>query len=245
LIRAVDELSQLVERLGGAHFEDREILIEARRHQYSALEDDDPRRSTIPDQIFADVTAAQSALTGESHRRNWALLEFYKAEAALHNAERRDETGKRVYANDAGERRALLNSAREAFALALPYLSCTDSIIARECKEGLAGALSGLAECTSEVLLAASYLREARALGQEVVDSARLNTPDEEYAGALENLAETVRILGQKFPEQSRDASLEERRLLEISLQVYEGLEDSENADRVRVLLETIARSLA
>lgn len=236
LDRAIDELSTLLKDSGGTNIDDVVMLIEARREQYDLTEAKSSERGTILERIAAHAATAQSGLDSNTDRKNWALMEFYRAETFQLEAERRDEAGEPIHPVGSEKRISLLNDARHAHASALPNLSFTDPVKARECKEGLAGALSGLAESESN-LDAASHLREARALFQEVVDSARLNTPDEEYAGALENLATAVRSLSAVDPEEIHNAELEEVRLLGIALQVYEEIEDNGSAVRVRTRL--------
>jgi hypothetical protein len=237
LFRAIEELLHITKVPGGQTFNDSRMLIEALREQHKVLEFSGSDPTSIPAQIAEQAVAAQSKLDQLSEGRNWALMQFYRAEAAQLEAEMRDQNGEIVHPVKSTARLELLRKAKEAYELALSPLSSTDPVKASECKEGLAGALSGLAECEGKTARSASYLREARTLFQEVVDSARMNTPDKECAGALENLATAVRSLGELFPEESHNATIEEMRLLESALQIYDEIEEHESAERVRARL--------
>ena len=68
---------------------------------------------------------------------------------------------------------------------------------------------------------------------QEVVDSARVNTPGREYAGALENLATNLQMMAEHFKEERELARQEERKLLETAMAVYRDLEDDDGAARI------------
>ena len=135
-----------------------------------------------------------------------------------------------------GERglQKLLNVARQAYSEALPYLARTGTERARECKEGLAGALSLIAELETDNAKALSHLREARTLFQEVVDVARRNTPGAEYAGALANLASVIEVTAKRFPEEAHNARGEERRLLQTARAIYLQLDDPDNAESMQ-----------
>ena len=91
-------------------------------------------------------------------------MNFYAGEAVQAQAEqarRGDEGGATATRN---ERKKRLELARQFYIAALPGLSSKDAIKARECKEGLAGALIAMAEYEGEGATAAARLREAQTL---------------------------------------------------------------------------------
>jgi hypothetical protein len=116
-------------------------------------------------------------------------------------------------------------------------LSATDAIKARECKEGLAGALIGMSEYEGDGATAASHLREAQTLFREVVEFTRLNFPGEEYAGALENLADAMRSMRVKFPDEAHGSREEEIEILGLALRAYESIGSTDGAARMSRLL--------
>jgi hypothetical protein len=225
-----------------ARMSDAEFLIEAQRDLYETLPRDHPDLPRIAQAIADGAQAAQAK--AELHSRAWAVMEFYRAEAGQLVVEqlRRPAPGteppkKRDRARER-ELQTRLGLARQAYSEALPYLVRTDTERARECKEGLAGALSLIAELETNKGKALSYLREARTLFQEVVDVARRNTPGAEYAGALANLAGVVEVTAKRFPEEAHNARGEERRLLQTARAIYLELDDPENAERMQRRLD-------
>lgn len=219
-----------------ARLADIEILIEARRDLYEALPDGDPERQQIAQAIADSAQAGQDK--AEAHSRTWAVMEFYRGEAGQLVVEQMRRPGSVALKPRRRDITRRLQTARRAYAEALPYLARTDMERARECKEGLAGALSLLAELERDNTKALSYLREARTLFQEVVDVARRNTPGREYAGALANLAGVVEVTASRFPEEAHNARNEERRLLLTARAIYLELDDSENAERMQRRLD-------
>jgi hypothetical protein len=240
LQRAIEELSELLDRTDEDIIRDSQVLIEALREWRRFLRANEDDFSAIPGHISKVATAAQAKVDLASDRRGWAIMEFYRAEAAQLEAEKRDLDDNLIHAADSSERRRLLEEACGRYKVALPCLSSADPTKAIECKEGLAGALSALTEGDDPD--AASHLREARTLFQEVVDSQRLNTPDA-CAGALENLATAFRTMGHRFPEEIHNSVLEQERLLKEALQIYDEAYDSEGAERVRDSLGAMRQS--
>jgi hypothetical protein len=219
-----------------ARLTDTEFLIEARRDLYEALPDGDAERPRIAQAIADSAQAGQDK--ARPHSREWAVMEFYRGEAGQLVVEQMRRPGPGAPKPRRRDLKDRLKKARRAYAEALPFLARTDTERARECKEGLAGALSLLAELEKENGAALSYLREARTLFQEVVDVARRNTPGAEYAGALANLAGVVEVTASRFPEEAHNARSEERRLLINARAIYLELDDPENAELMQRRLD-------
>ena len=232
LDRAIDEFIELGKITPTGAAEDAKLLIEALRNRIEGLADPDRSASLV--QMKEHATVAQGALDRGTNLFDWSLMEFFKAEADQLRAED-------LYRDDDPEAKERTKSVRmpmhqeamEAYRRALPELTRKDPVRARECKEGLAGALSGLAECEGRTSVSDARVREARTLFQEVVDSARVNTPGREYAGALENLATNLQMMAEHFKEERELARQEERKLLETAMAVYRDLEDDDGAARI------------
>jgi hypothetical protein len=237
---AISELELLVD-IGTQAVTDTEFLIEARRDLYESLTEEDPQRTEIAEAILKSASAAQSeaGVTGRSR----SLMEFYKAEASQLLAEQLKRGTSGTASNRKARRRKLLRASRMSYADALPGLSLRDAERARECKEGWAGALSGQAELEVRRTIALSHLREAKALFEEVVDSALRNTPGAVSAGALENLAGVVEDTAKRYPEEAENARNEERTLLRSALAIYVEVDDSDGARRVQERLDLLPRA--
>ena len=230
---AIEEFELLIRSDGTCLVADTELLIEARRDQYEQLPEDGPERRKVAQGIADNAERAQKAVVAGS--RDWSLMEFYRAEASQLKSEqlKRDQNAK-----DEGivkERAELLSSARGSYEQALPTLTSTDAVRARECKEGLAGALTGLAELRPQG--AKANLRQAKALFQEVVEFARRNTPGREYAGALENLAGVVETTVAKHPEEATTARNEVKKLLLEAERVYAQIDNADGVKRMQAKL--------
>lgn len=234
LDRAIDEFLELDRVTPTRAVEDAKLLIEALRSRIEGLADQDPGRGASLVQMKEHAIATQGALDRGTNPFDWSLMEFFKAEADQLRAED-------LYRDDDPEAKERTKSVRmpmhqeamEAYRTALPELTRKDPVKARECKEGLAGALSGLAECEGRTPISDARVREARTFFQEVVDSARVNTPGREYAGALENLATNLQMMAEHFKEERELARQEERKLLETAMAVYRDLEDDDGAARI------------
>ena len=132
------------------------------------------------------------------------------------------------------ERGNLLNDARNSYELALPVLTTRDAVRARECKEGLAGALTGLAELGPNAGGAKANLRQAKALFQEVVEFATRNTPGRECAGALENLAGVIETTMARHPEDANTARNEIVAHLRRAETIYAEIDDEDGIRRMQ-----------
>lgn len=224
---------------------DTEQLIEARRDLYEVLADDrdgilDEAKATQRRDLLAAITrdATMAQDMTEHMRREWAVMEFYKAEASQLRAEQSNHPRDEGAQVDAAKRAKDLDAARLSYETALPILSDIDVERARECKEGLAGALSNLAEIhfekNTELALARSYLRQAKALFLEVINYSRRNTPGRELAGALENMADVVETSANRQPEEAHTLRNEAVQLLRDAHRLYTELADVENANRMQ-----------
>ncbi len=235
----VDEFKELIDRTGPSRPGDVITYIEALREQAERLEEDDPAVTALFAGVESLAETVQASLDRVQNPREWSLMSFYGAEAVQAQAEqaRRNAEGTE-YPDAEKARKARLEIARQHYAKALPGLSKTDATKARECKEGLAGALIGLSEYEKGGAGAASHLREAQTLFREVVESARINTPEEEYAGALANLADAIRAIRVKFHDEAHGSRAEEERFIRLALGVYESIGSSDSASRMRDLLE-------
>jgi len=235
---AVTEFKSLIDRTGSSRVPDIITYIEAQRERSEKLAEDEGSLTATFAEIEELADNAQGAVSPVESLREWSLMGFYAAEAVQAQA----EAAKRDAQEEAGssskkERKARLEDARQRYARALPGLSKTDAIKARECKEGLAGALIGLSEYERGGGGAASHLREAQTLFREVVESARINTPGERYAGALENLADAIRSARVKFNDEAHGSRAEEKLLIRMALEIYEESGDEHSAGRMRGLL--------
>lgn len=227
---AIEEFEILVSSTKPKRILDTEFLIEARRNLYEMLPNDSPERQTVAQSIATSAKSAQPRKPSKS--RDWALMEFYKAEASQLQAEQLKHVEGADKPDVIKRRVAALNVARKSYEDALPILTSQDADRARECKEGLAGALTGLAELRPRS--AKANLRQAKALFQEVVEFARRNTPGREYAGALENLAGVIETTAAKHPEDARTARNEAKVLLEEAELVYDEIDDLVGVDRMK-----------
>lgn len=247
LNKAIDELKTLIERSKTPRIPDTITYIEALREQSESSKTDeaDATSASIAALIEETASNAQATLQKGEHLKEWSLMEFYiaesiqaQAEQARREAEREKGTTPSDQAKErSDERKKRLSKARQAYVAALPGLSAKDAIKARECKEGLAGALIGMSEYEGEGSTAASHLREAQTLFREVVEFTRMNTPGEEYAGALENLADAMRSMRSKFPDEAHGSREEEVEVLRAALGVYEGIGSTDGAARMSRLL--------
>lgn len=216
---------------------DTEALIEARRDLYEVLaEDKDDERRKLAAAISEKAEAAQ--LHTQATSREWAVMEFYKAESSQLRAEHLKSLPRDGGPQDTQPRKDALREARLSFEAALPILSSTDMERARECKEGLAGALSNLAELLLEDDSASadarSYLRQSKALFQEVIDFSRRNTPGRELAGAYENLAALVETTAKHQPGEVHGLQDEAFRLLQEAHDIYASISDTGSATRMQ-----------
>jgi hypothetical protein len=237
---SVLELERLFEMTDGSHPEDVQLLIEAYRDTYELADLDQPGRAALPGKILAVAERCQAKVDPREDPRAWAMMSFYRGEAAQLDAELRDASGgERAY--DEASRRHRLSLAREAYQEALDGLARADAPRARECKEGLAGALIGLAELDEDHKVRSSHLREAQGLFREVVEFARINTPDERYAGAIENLVNALRSSRKYMPADAPLTRQEERRLLALALDVYQNHSAVAGVRRVRELLADLS----
>lgn len=239
LKKAISEFQTLIERTGTGRIGDIITFIEAQRDLSDRLADDDSTFNTLTEAIQDLAAKAQTTLDAKADLRDWSLLSFYGAEAVQARAEQaRRAAAEDTSSTTAKDRRGWLEDARHLYVQALPGLSATDATKARECKEGLAGALIALSEYEREGVSAASHLREAQTLFREVVEFARVNTPGREYAGALENLADAIRSMRLKFPHEAHASQPEEQVLIARALGIYEAIGDSASASRMRDLLD-------
>ena len=235
LHRAISEFFEIRRSDPSGPPEDTALLIEALLSRFDSLAGDSPDGATTLQEIKEAATLCQASIDRAADPNNWSLMDFYKAEALQLEAERlyRDGDEEQKIATRS-KRQPLHDGAARAYREALTPLTRSDPVKARECKEGLAGALSCLAECDGKSLLTDAQLREARALFQEVVDLAKINTPDHEYAGALENLATVIHTIGDHFPDERELAHQQEAEHLRVALAVYEDLEDEDGVERVQ-----------
>lgn len=239
LQKAIGEFETLIERTGTARIGDIITLIEAQRDLSDRLGVDDATFSTLAEAVQDLAAKAQATLDANANLREWSLLGFYGAEAVQARAEQaRRAAAEASSSTTAKDRRGWLEDARRRYVQVLPGLSATDATKARECKEGLAGALIALSEYEPEGASAASHLREAQTLFREVVEFARVNTPDQEYAGSLANLADAIRSMRLKFPHEAHGSQPEEQVLIARALGIYEAIGDAASASRMRDLLD-------
>jgi len=205
-------------------------LIEARLELYDRLPDEGEQRPLLADQIAESAALAQKHVSEKS--REWALMEHYRAEVTQQKAERLKRHPEGGTREMKAQRAELLAKAQETYEAALPVLSVEDAIKAKECKEGLAGALTELAELRPRS--AKGNLRQAKALFQEVIEFARRNTPGMKYAGALENFAEVFVVTAKRHPEDARAARDEARKLLQEAERVYEEIDELDGVRAVQ-----------
>lgn len=234
LTTAVEELRLLVERTGVDRTGDVTTYIEALREQSDALAEDEAELAEVFAKIEELATRVRDGLDVHERQREWSQMTFYLAEAVQAQAEqerRGDDDAATAVRNG---RKLRLDKARQFYAAALPGLSSTDGNKAKECKEGLAGALIALAEYEGDGTGAASRLREAQTLFREVVQWTGMNTPGEQHAGALENLAEAIRSMRAKFNDEAHGSRVEEAMLFDAALGIYEALGDEDSAGRIR-----------
>lgn len=234
LTKAVEEFRLLVERTGVDRIADVTTYIEALREQSDTLAEDAAELAAVFAEIEALAIRVIDGLDVREHQREWSQMTFYLAEAvqAQSEQERRGDDGAATAVRNA--RKLRLEKARQFYAAALPGLSSTDGNKAKECKEGLGGALIALAEYEGDGMGAASRLREAQTLFREVVQWTGMNTPGEQHAGALENLAEAIRSMRSKFNDEAHGSHVDEAQCFEVALGIYETLGDEDSAGRVR-----------
>jgi hypothetical protein len=239
LNKAIAEFDMLIRRTGNSRIRNIITFIEAQRDLMEQLAFDDDALDRLIAAVQELADKAQTTLDEKHQLREWSLLSFYRAEAVQAKAEQaRRAAGEGNASTSPKDRKAWLEEARQLYVRALPGLSATDATKARECKEGLAGALIGLSEYEREGVSAASHLREAQTLFREVMEFARTNTPDREYAGALENLADAIRSMRLKFHDEAHGSRAEEQELIGRALSIYEAIGDSTSASRMRDLLD-------
>jgi hypothetical protein len=236
LKRSIAELTLLVGRKSRI-VADTEKLIEAQRDYAETLLDEDEERLPLLQAIALEAELAQCHADVAS--RQWAVMEFYQAEGKQLEAEAIKRSNIGSNEDRGAQRLSLLTASRNFYLAALPILAKTDSERARECKEGLAGALSALSELEVDDAKALSHLREAKTLFQDVVDTTKRNTPGREYAGALENLAGVVEIIAGRFPAEAQNSRDEQRQLLLTALKIYVAIDDVSNSIRMRGLLDS------
>ena len=170
--------------------------------------------------------------------RGWAVMEFYKAEAAQLSA----ELLKHSRSRDVAGREEFLQRSRTSYEDSLQWLAQVDMELSRECKEGLAGALANLAELPRRTATNRNYLRQAKTLYQEVVAFAQRNDPGKKLAGALENLAGIVESTLSGYPEEARNARDEAQHLLQSALAIYQDEADAHGVKRMQDRLEGLPR---
>ena len=234
LTTAIEELRLLVERTGVERTADVITFIEALRERSDALAEDVVELAELFAEIERLATRVRDGLDARESPREWSQMTFYLAEAVQAQAEqerRGDDDAETAIRNARKER---LDAARKSYAAALPGLSSTDGNKAKECKEGLGGALIALAEYEKDGMGTASRLREAQTLFREVVQWTGMNTPGEQHAGALENLAEAIRSMRSKFNDEAHGSRIEEAELFGVALGIYETLGDEDSAGRIR-----------
>jgi hypothetical protein len=189
-------------------------------------------------ELFAEIeglaTKVRDGLDAHERQREWSQMTFYLGEAVQAQAEQERRGDGDAATAIRNARKDRLDDARKFYAAALPGLSSTDGNKAKECKEGLGGALIALAEYEKDGMGTASKLREAQTLFREVVQWTGMNTPGEQHAGALENLAEAIRSMRAKFNDEAHGSRVEEAELFEIALGIYETLGDEDSAGRIR-----------
>ncbi|WP_406876092.1 SIR2 family protein [Sphingomonas sp. 179-A 2A2 NHS] len=234
LATAINELRVLVERTGVERTADVITYIEALREQSDALGEDATELAEVFSLIEGLATRVRDGLAAHAQQREWSQMTFYLAEAVQSQAEQERRGDDDAVGETKKKRKARLEEARQFYAAALPGLSSKDANKAKECKEGLAGALIALAEYEGEGVQAASRLREAQTLFREVVQWTGMNTPGEQHAGALENLAEAIRSMRAKFNDEAHGSRIEEAQLFETALSIYEALDDEDSAGRIR-----------
>ena len=234
LTTAVEELRLLVERTGVDRTGDVTTYIEALRERSDALAENESELAAVFARIEGLATRVRDGLDVHERQREWSQMTFYLAEAVQAQAEqeRRGDDDAATAVRNA--RKLRLDKARQFYAAALPGLSSTDGNKAKECKEGLGGALIALAEYEGDGMGAASKLREAQTLFREVVQWTGMNTPGEQHAGALENLAEAIRSMRSKFNDEAHGSRVEEAEFFDAALGIYEALGDEDSADRIR-----------
>ena len=225
---------------------DTETLIEARRDLNEMMSDDrKTERVGLVRRMGREAGAAQPY--AEKTGREWAVMEFYKAESCQLRAEHLKHRPQERGARSTEIRGRILEVARSSYEAALIILSGTDMERAKECREGLAGALSDLAEllledsakpCSEDAEKAArarSYLRQSKALFLEVIDFLKRNAPGREpLAGAYENLADLVETTAKHQPGEARSLRGEAFRLLQEAYDIYESNLDIKNATRMQ-----------
>jgi hypothetical protein len=239
LNKAIDEFGILIGRTGTSRIGNIITFIEAQRDLMDQLAFNDDALDRLIGAVQGLADKAQASLDEKDNLREWSLLSFYRAEAMQAKAEQARRAADEGHdSTSPKDRKAWLDEARKLYVQALPGLSATDATKARECKEGLAGALIGLSEYEREGVSAASHLREAQTLFREVMEFARTNTPDREYAGALENLADAIRSMRLKFHDEAHGSRAEEQELIGRALDIYEAIGDSTSASRMRDLLD-------
>ena len=234
LTKAVEEFGLLVERTGVDRIADVTTYIEALRERSDTLAEDAAELAAVFAEIEALAIRVIDGLDVREHQREWSQMTFYLAEAvqAQSEQERRGDDGAATAVRNA--RKLRLEKARQFYAAALPGLSSTDGNKAKECKEGLGGALIALAEYEGDGMGAASRLREAQTLFREVVQWTGMNTPGEQHAGALENLAEAIRSMRSKFNDEAHGSRVDDAQCFEVALGIYETLGDEDSAGRIR-----------
>ena len=235
LKQAISEFELLAQRKGPKLPSDIKNLIEARLELYDRLSDEGEERPLLAESIAESAALAQENVDVGS--REWALMEHYRAEVTQQKAERLKRDPRADSSEMQKQRADLLMLARDSYEAALPILSFQDAIKAKECKEGLAGALTELAELRPRT--AKANLRQAKALFQEAIEFARRNTPGKKYAGALENLAEVFEIMAKRHPEDAQTAHDEARALLREAERVYE---EADDLDGVRAVQSKLIR---
>jgi hypothetical protein len=235
LKQAISEFELLTQRKGPKLPSDIKNLIEARLELYDRLSDEGEERPLLAESIAESAALAQENVDVGS--REWALMEHYRAEVTQQKAERLKRDPRADSSEMQKQRADLLMLARDSYESALPILSFQDAIKAKECKEGLAGALTELAELRPRT--AKANLRQAKALFQEAIEFARRNTPGKKYAGALENLAEVFEIMAKRHPEDAQTAHDEARALLREAERVYE---EADDLDGVRAVQSKLIR---
>ena len=239
LRRSIPELERLVRASEDRVPGDTEMLIDAYWDIYDSPNFEEAVQSSMPLKIREAAERCQAHIDRASDVREWSLMRFYQAEAIQLDAERR-QLGSEEFCHDRGERESRLRDARMAYQEALVGLAASHAAKARECKEGLAGALIGLAELSSDAGERSTCSREAMSLFRDVVEYARVNTPDERHAGAIENLVDALRSSRELTPTDAPAARQEELRLLHSALAIYQDFSDTAGLGRVRAKLADV-----
>ena len=231
LKQAVDELAALAVADGDLAVRDAEYLIEAKRELFEKAGEGSEDLPALALGIEQDARLAQARTGGSG--RYWALMEFYVAEGMQLQSDviKRSADGENEQVRT--ERARLLTEAAAAYEAALPVLSAHDVVKSNECKEGLAGALVGLAEIRPGTIGSRAGLRQAKTLFKEVIAFASMNMPDK-HPDALANLAGMYDPSPKRRRNDSPVGRAEAVALLQEAEALYREIGDEAEVDRIR-----------